>query len=201
MDEDRSYKDNGGFNPGLGCCSFTGQADDEEKARDAMIYRCESPLWTFSVTQDDLGAEANAKANIVLYDDFLKKQKNWNIQAIDWSSILHAHLNNKGVMSRSGLEELFGEKRTTIKGEMMTLVLNRIRSMSVEYQSTHKVKEGKTRPKIGLGSMSMVICGCTFSSPEEYNDHFRQVHGVTTEARLRQAPAAPSAPLLIPEPD
>ena len=88
---------------------------------------------------------ANAKANIVLFDDFLKKHKNWSTQAINWSSMLHAHLDDEGSISNSCLEELFGENKTTIKGEMMTLVLDRIRAMYVEYQSTNKVKEGKAR--------------------------------------------------------
>ena len=38
----------------------------KKNAGDTRTYKCEVPLWTFSVGQDDLGEEANAEKNIEL---------------------------------------------------------------------------------------------------------------------------------------
>ena len=92
--------------------------------------------------------------------------------------MLQAHLD------RAGLEELFGDNRITIQGEIMSLVMDKVKSLSAEYKLTHKVSEGKTIPKMGATSVSMVICGCIFSSPDDYNDHCSQIHGVTTRAHF-----------------
>ena len=78
----------------------------------------------------------------------------------------------------------------------MNLVTDQIKSMLTEYELTNKVSDGKTRPKMGATLVSMVICDCTFASPNEYNDHCSRIHGVTTRAHFRQAPAAPSAPVM-----
>ena len=42
----------------------------------------------------------------------------------------------------------------------------------------------------------MVVCGNTFFTATEFNNHCKQVHGVVTTATFREVPAAPSAPLL-----
>ena len=50
-------------------------------------------------------------------------------------------------------------------------------------------------------AVEMVVCNATFSGHTEYNDHCKQVHGINTSAIFRQAPDAPSAPMLEATPD
>ena len=142
----------------------------KRNARDTRPYKCKENFLTFKIMQANLSKDELAAGNMKAY---ATTDAEWDKEhSVDVSHIVQATIDRNGILTKENMENIFGRNLKTIQGEVRGAVLEAVRLEVQQVNSAHPVPGGKERQPIKTHSVKLGPCGCTFNTPEEYNEHF-----------------------------
>ena len=159
---ERSVRANGG-NPGFVKGMLRAGANINTKK-----YRCAAAYIWYSIKQDQANPGETA------YTDCSE----WQYRCPTWNQYLKTTIGDSGEVERKKMMNLIGDALTTLHPtivEACQLDLDRY-----ENEQLTKIYPGIKKPKLRLESFQIGTCEVQLGDEDAYNDHMRNLHGVTT---------------------
>ena len=145
-------------------------------------YKCCASFVWYSVGQ------APAKAGEVAYGD----KTGWEDRSANWSPLLATAKGQSKGIEEAKMDLILGRNRKTICKGLDDICRQDIIPMEIELI---KNSPGIKRPSLGVASYKVGQCEVQLSDAGAYNNHMRDIHGVSTELRdLVQYPSLNTPP-------
>ena len=136
-------------------------------ATDTRKHRCAAAYIWYSIKQDPKTGESP-------YTDLAK----WLDRAPTWAHYLATAIGESGAIERKKMMDLIGDDQKTLHPcivEACQIDLN-----GFEAEELRKSASGTIRPKLQIESFKIGTCDVQLGDDESYNDHMKNLHGVTT---------------------
>ena len=102
----------------------------------------------------------------------------WLDRAPTWAHFLATAKGESGAIERKKVMELIGEDQKTLHPRLVEACQKDLDSFEAE--QLKKAYPGIKRPKLRLDSFKVGTCEVQLGDDDAYNDHMKNLHGVTT---------------------
>ena len=142
-------------------------------ATETRKRRCNGAYVWYSIRQDPLEDNAN----------FFSDESEFNDRSPNWQKLMATAIGDSGTIERKKMKKLIGEDSRTLHPDLVKACEEDLRAF--EKKEVEKVKKDK-RPRLKIKSFTIGQCEVQLGDDDAYDDHMKNLHGVTTQVSVQK---------------
>ena len=143
------------------------------RATDTKKHKCAGAYVWYSVRQDP-------QTDDKFYGP--GEQSEWEDRAPNWQKIMTTAIGDSGAVERRKMKKLIGEDLKTLHPSIVKACEEDLEA----FEKEEVAKSTSKRPKMRIKSYTIGLCEVQLGDDEAYNDHMKNLHGVTTQVSSKK---------------